>query len=110
MALEGVDIEPLKFPSIHKWKSTMKVYSTSDMQRSVLLLLGGRVGGQGRGLARLKNCKLAVLSLFLSVFLSFFLSFSLSSEDTLQDLYPPFPAISARATTNNYFFVDESIN
>lgn len=79
MALEGVDIEPLKFPSIHKWKSTMKVYSTSDMQRSVLLLLGGgRVGGQWRGLARFKNCKLAVLSLFLSVFLSLCLSFFLS--------------------------------
>lgn len=33
LALEGVDIDPVKFPSIHKWKSTMKVYSTSDMLR-----------------------------------------------------------------------------
>lgn len=39
LALEGVDIDPLKFPSIHKWKSTMKVYSTSDMLRSVDVLL-----------------------------------------------------------------------
>lgn len=34
-ALKGIDVDPLKFPSIHKWKSTMKGYSTSDMQRSV---------------------------------------------------------------------------
>ncbi|CAM9212214.1 unnamed protein product [Lampetra planeri] len=29
-ALEGVDVDPLKFPSIQKWKSTMKSYSASD--------------------------------------------------------------------------------
>lgn len=38
-ALEGVDIDPLKFPSIQKWKSTMKAYSASDMQRSVDVLV-----------------------------------------------------------------------
>ncbi|XP_049908208.1 ankyrin repeat and LEM domain-containing protein 2 [Epinephelus moara] len=31
-AIEGLDVDPQKFPSIHKWKSTMKSYSTSDMQ------------------------------------------------------------------------------
>lgn len=41
LALEGVDIDPLKFPSIHKWRSTMKVYSTSDMLRSVEVLWAG---------------------------------------------------------------------
>ncbi|XP_024909674.1 ankyrin repeat and LEM domain-containing protein 2-like [Cynoglossus semilaevis] len=28
----GVDIDPQKFPSIHKWKSTMTSYAASDMQ------------------------------------------------------------------------------
>ncbi|XP_055017249.1 ankyrin repeat and LEM domain-containing protein 2 isoform X2 [Boleophthalmus pectinirostris] len=32
-AIEGLDIDPQKYPSIHKWKSTMKLFSTSDMQR-----------------------------------------------------------------------------
>lgn len=32
-ATEGVDIDPQKYPSIQKWRSTMKSYSTSDMQR-----------------------------------------------------------------------------
>uniref|UniRef100_A0A3Q1K0T6 LEM domain-containing protein n=1 Tax=Anabas testudineus TaxID=64144 RepID=A0A3Q1K0T6_ANATE len=31
-AIESVDVDPQKFPSIHKWKSTMASYSTSDMQ------------------------------------------------------------------------------
>ncbi|KAG7489696.1 hypothetical protein JOB18_018143 [Solea senegalensis] len=31
-AVSGVDIDPQKFPSIHKWKSTMTSYSASDMQ------------------------------------------------------------------------------
>ncbi|XP_068559992.1 ankyrin repeat and LEM domain-containing protein 2 [Cebidichthys violaceus] len=31
-AIEGLDLDPQKYPSIHKWKSTMKSYSTSDMQ------------------------------------------------------------------------------
>lgn len=31
-AIEGIDVDPQKYPSIHKWKSTMKSYSTSDMQ------------------------------------------------------------------------------
>nr|XP_046241698.1 ankyrin repeat and LEM domain-containing protein 2 [Scatophagus argus]XP_046241699.1 ankyrin repeat and LEM domain-containing protein 2 [Scatophagus argus]XP_046241700.1 ankyrin repeat and LEM domain-containing protein 2 [Scatophagus argus]XP_046241701.1 ankyrin repeat and LEM domain-containing protein 2 [Scatophagus argus]XP_046241702.1 ankyrin repeat and LEM domain-containing protein 2 [Scatophagus argus] len=31
-ALEGIDIDPQKYPSIQKWKSTMKSYSASDMQ------------------------------------------------------------------------------
>lgn len=35
LAIEGLDVDPQKFPSIHKWKSTMKSYSTSDMQRLV---------------------------------------------------------------------------
>ncbi|KAK7895595.1 hypothetical protein WMY93_020920 [Mugilogobius chulae] len=32
-AIENLDIDPQKYPSIHKWKSTMKLFSTSDMQR-----------------------------------------------------------------------------
>uniref|UniRef100_A0A3Q4G8B1 Ankyrin repeat and LEM domain containing 2 n=1 Tax=Neolamprologus brichardi TaxID=32507 RepID=A0A3Q4G8B1_NEOBR len=31
-AIEGADIDPQKYPSIHKWKSTVKSYSASDMQ------------------------------------------------------------------------------
>lgn len=31
-ALEGVDIDPQKYPSIHKWKSTIKLFSALDMQ------------------------------------------------------------------------------
>lgn len=38
-ALDGVEIDPVKYPSIQKWKSTMKVYSASDMQRLVSCLL-----------------------------------------------------------------------
>lgn len=36
-AIEGTDIDPQKYPSIHKWKSTVKSYSASDMQRLVSL-------------------------------------------------------------------------
>ncbi|XP_040897670.1 ankyrin repeat and LEM domain-containing protein 2 [Toxotes jaculatrix] len=31
-AIDGIDIDPQKYPSIHKWKSTMTSYSTSDMK------------------------------------------------------------------------------
>ncbi|KAM4578075.1 ankyrin repeat and LEM domain-containing protein 2 [Fundulus diaphanus] len=31
-ALRGADVDPQKYPSVHKWKSTMKSYSPSDMQ------------------------------------------------------------------------------
>ncbi|XP_076003713.1 ankyrin repeat and LEM domain-containing protein 2 [Genypterus blacodes] len=31
-AIEAVDVDPQKYPSILKWKSTMKTYSASDMQ------------------------------------------------------------------------------
>uniref|UniRef100_UPI0037E74EA1 ankyrin repeat and LEM domain-containing protein 2 n=1 Tax=Semicossyphus pulcher TaxID=241346 RepID=UPI0037E74EA1 len=31
-AIEGVDLDAQKYPSIHKWKSTMRSYSVSDMQ------------------------------------------------------------------------------
>ncbi|XP_008415842.1 ankyrin repeat and LEM domain-containing protein 2 isoform X1 [Poecilia reticulata] len=31
-ALRDADIDPQKYPSVHKWKSTMKSYSSSDMQ------------------------------------------------------------------------------
>ncbi|XP_050930998.1 ankyrin repeat and LEM domain-containing protein 2 isoform X1 [Lates calcarifer] len=31
-AIEGIDVDPQKYPSIHKWKSTMTSYSASDMQ------------------------------------------------------------------------------
>ncbi|KAK5933001.1 hypothetical protein CgunFtcFv8_004660 [Champsocephalus gunnari] len=31
-AIQGLDVDVLKYPSIHKWKSTMTSYSTSDMQ------------------------------------------------------------------------------
>ncbi|KAM9857736.1 ankyrin repeat and LEM domain-containing protein 2 [Aulostomus maculatus] len=31
-AIEDIDIDPLKYPSIQKWKSTVKSYSASDMQ------------------------------------------------------------------------------
>ncbi|KAE8291695.1 Ankyrin repeat and LEM domain-containing protein 2 LEM domain-containing protein 4 [Larimichthys crocea] len=31
-AIDDIDIDPQKFPSIQKWKSTMKSYSVSDMQ------------------------------------------------------------------------------
>uniref|UniRef100_A0A8D0CYU2 Ankyrin repeat and LEM domain containing 2 n=1 Tax=Sander lucioperca TaxID=283035 RepID=A0A8D0CYU2_SANLU len=34
-AIEGLDVDAQKYPSIHKWKSTMKAYSASDMQRLV---------------------------------------------------------------------------
>ncbi|KAM4615892.1 ankyrin repeat and LEM domain-containing protein 2 [Polymixia lowei] len=32
LAIEAIDIDSQKFPSIHKWKSTMETYSASDMQ------------------------------------------------------------------------------
>lgn len=35
-AIDDIDIDPQKFPSIQKWKSTMKSYSVSDMQRLVV--------------------------------------------------------------------------
>lgn len=31
-AIEVVDVDPQKYPSIHKWKSTIKLFSVSDMQ------------------------------------------------------------------------------
>ncbi|XP_022608952.1 ankyrin repeat and LEM domain-containing protein 2 [Seriola dumerili] len=31
-AIDGIDVDSQKYPSIHKWKSTMKSYSASDMQ------------------------------------------------------------------------------
>ncbi|XP_030647331.1 ankyrin repeat and LEM domain-containing protein 2 [Chanos chanos] len=31
-ALQAIDIDPLKYPSIHKWKSTVETYSASEMQ------------------------------------------------------------------------------
>lgn len=31
-AIDDLDVDPQKYPSIHKWKSTMKSYTTSDMQ------------------------------------------------------------------------------
>ncbi|XP_070760736.1 ankyrin repeat and LEM domain-containing protein 2 [Enoplosus armatus] len=31
-AIQGIDVDAQKYPSIHKWKSTMKSYSASDMQ------------------------------------------------------------------------------
>uniref|UniRef100_A0A665X337 Ankyrin repeat and LEM domain-containing protein 2 n=1 Tax=Echeneis naucrates TaxID=173247 RepID=A0A665X337_ECHNA len=31
-AIDGIDVDPQKYPSIHKWKSTMASYSVSDMQ------------------------------------------------------------------------------
>ncbi|XP_062240610.1 ankyrin repeat and LEM domain-containing protein 2 [Platichthys flesus] len=31
-AIDGIDVDPLKYPSIHKWKSTMTSYSASDRQ------------------------------------------------------------------------------
>uniref|UniRef100_A0AAR2IJQ0 Ankyrin repeat and LEM domain-containing protein 2 n=1 Tax=Pygocentrus nattereri TaxID=42514 RepID=A0AAR2IJQ0_PYGNA len=31
-AVEGVEIDPLKFPSVHKWKSTIQSYSCSERQ------------------------------------------------------------------------------
>ncbi|KAM8887202.1 ankyrin repeat and LEM domain-containing protein 2 isoform 1-T3 [Spinachia spinachia] len=57
-AIEGSDLDPLKYPSIHKWKSTMKSYSMSDMLswpspavvkrrlRTPQKTLGSPVGGQ----------------------------------------------------------------
>ena len=35
LAIEAIDVSPQQFPSIHKWKSTMRSYSKSDMQRLV---------------------------------------------------------------------------
>uniref|UniRef100_A0A667ZPU0 Ankyrin repeat and LEM domain-containing protein 2 n=1 Tax=Myripristis murdjan TaxID=586833 RepID=A0A667ZPU0_9TELE len=32
LAIEAIDIDPQKYPSILKWKSTMKTYSASEMQ------------------------------------------------------------------------------
>ncbi|CAG09696.1 unnamed protein product, partial [Tetraodon nigroviridis] len=32
LAIEGVDIDPQMYPSIQKWKSTIKTYSPSDMK------------------------------------------------------------------------------
>lgn len=32
-ALQDAEIDPLKYPSLHKWRSTLKAYSPSDMQR-----------------------------------------------------------------------------
>lgn len=34
-AVQGAEIDPLKFPSIHKWKSTVQSYSSTEMQRCV---------------------------------------------------------------------------
>lgn len=34
-AIEGIDVDPQKYPSIQKWKSTMKSFSASDMHRLV---------------------------------------------------------------------------
>lgn len=31
-AMESVDVDPQKYPSIHKWKSTIKLFSASDMK------------------------------------------------------------------------------
>ncbi|KAK2837650.1 hypothetical protein Q5P01_014862 [Channa striata] len=31
-AIEGIDVDPQKYPTIQKWKSTMASYSVSDMQ------------------------------------------------------------------------------
>ncbi|XP_055368134.1 ankyrin repeat and LEM domain-containing protein 2 [Betta splendens] len=31
-AIEGIKVDPQKFPSIHKWKSTMASFSAADMQ------------------------------------------------------------------------------
>uniref|UniRef100_A0A1A8L735 Ankyrin repeat and LEM domain containing 2 n=1 Tax=Nothobranchius pienaari TaxID=704102 RepID=A0A1A8L735_9TELE len=31
-AIEGVDVDPQKYPNIHKWKSTMESFSVSEMQ------------------------------------------------------------------------------
>ncbi|KAM7018293.1 ankyrin repeat and LEM domain-containing protein 2 isoform 1-T2 [Tautogolabrus adspersus] len=31
-AIDGVDVDSQKYPSVHKWKSTMKSYSAADMQ------------------------------------------------------------------------------
>ncbi|KAL6466145.1 hypothetical protein MHYP_G00262780 [Metynnis hypsauchen] len=31
-AVEGVEIDPLKFPSVHKWKSTIQSYSCAERQ------------------------------------------------------------------------------
>ncbi|XP_037337236.2 ankyrin repeat and LEM domain-containing protein 2 [Pungitius pungitius] len=57
-AIEGSDLDPVKYPSIHKWKSTMKSYSASDMLswpspavvkprlRTPQQTLGSPVGGQ----------------------------------------------------------------
>lgn len=33
LAIEGADIDPQMYPSIQKWKSTMKTYSSAEMQR-----------------------------------------------------------------------------
>lgn len=33
LAIEGADIDPQMYPSIQKWRSTIKTYSSSDMQR-----------------------------------------------------------------------------
>lgn len=38
-AIEGIDVDPQKYPSIHKWKSTMASYSISDMQRLVIMIV-----------------------------------------------------------------------
>ncbi|XP_076127237.1 ankyrin repeat and LEM domain-containing protein 2 [Alosa pseudoharengus] len=32
-AVEAIDVDPLKYPSIYKWKSTMQTYSPTEMQR-----------------------------------------------------------------------------
>jgi len=34
-ALGVTDVDPLKYPSIHKWKSTIQAFSPSEMQRYV---------------------------------------------------------------------------
>ncbi|KAJ8415386.1 hypothetical protein AAFF_G00423660 [Aldrovandia affinis] len=31
-AIEAIEIDPLKYPSVHKWKSTVQTYSSSEMQ------------------------------------------------------------------------------
>lgn len=38
-AIGGVEVDVQKYPSIHKWMSTMKSYSSSEMKRLVRALL-----------------------------------------------------------------------
>ncbi|KAI1901071.1 hypothetical protein AGOR_G00056360 [Albula goreensis] len=32
LAIEAIEIDPQKYPSVHKWKSTVQTYSSSEMQ------------------------------------------------------------------------------